>query len=397
MTVWDALVGQEATVAELQRAVAEAHTTDSHSRGSAMTHAWLVTGPPGSGRSVAAVAFAAALVCPQQGCGDCRSCLDVTTGVHSDVTVVRPAGVIMGVDQTRSLVGRIGVMPVRSDWNVIVIEDADRLNEHADNALLKSLEEPPPHGVWVLCAPSTDDVLPTIRSRCRVVRLRTPPIAQVAQFLQQSAGVEPAIAAYAARSAQGHIGRARALALDEDARLRHQNVLHFPSRLGSVAECLSAAADLVADAKAEVAAKADPLDAAEVAELLRSYGEGGTGAGSARTRASAPMKELEREQRNRRRRLLRDELDRVLLDLLGLYRDVLAVSTGSGVALINAEVRTEIDALVSAADTASVLRRLDAISHARLALAADGSEELVFAKLALSLQRAGHPSAQRVT
>lgn len=396
MSVWDSLVGQDRAVAELRRAVAEAHADASHASTSAMTHAWLIIGPPGSGRSVVAVAFAAALVCPDGGCGVCRSCRNVTAGLHSDVTVVRPAGVIMGVDQTRNLVGRIGVMPVRSDWNVIVIEDADRLNEHADNALLKSLEEPPPHGVWVLCAPSVDDVLPTIRSRCRVVRLRTPPIAEVAAYLHATAGVDPAVAAYAARSAQGHIGRARALALDEDVRLRHQNVLHFPARLGSVAECLSAAADLVADAKAQVAATADPLDSAEAAELLRSYGDGGTGAGSARSRASAPMKDLEREQRNRRRRLLRDELDRVLLDLLGLYRDVLAVSTGACVELINAEARSAIEHLVATSDTPAVVHRLDAITHARGALAADGSEDLVFAELALALQRAGHRRVHRV-
>ncbi len=389
MTVWDALVGQRDAVDRLKRAVVDAGLAEP---GPEMTHAWLITGPPGSGRSMAAVAFATALVCPDGGCGVCDQCREVASGVHSDVTIVRPSGVILGVDQTRGLVGRVGVLPIRSEWNVIVIEDADRLNEHADNALLKALEEPPPRGVWILCAPSADDLLPTIRSRCRVVRLRTPPIDDVADYLTQAEGVDPALAAYAARAAQGHVGRARALATDPEERVRHQEILRFPSRLGSVAACLTAADDVVAAAKDRVAAVADPMDAAELAELLRNYGEGGTGPGTARSRASSVIKDQEKEHRNRRRRLLRDELDRVLLDLLGLYRDVLAVTTLARTPLINEELRSEIDRLAAATDAPGALRRIDAIGRARALLAADGTEELVFERLALELQR---PPASR--
>ena len=384
MTVWDALVGQSDVVEQLQRAVAAAHETDP---GPEMTHAWLITGPPGSGRSMAAVAFATALVCPDGGCGTCRACRDVASGVHSDVTIVRPEGVIFGVDQTRGLVGRVGVLPSRGDWNVIVIEDADRLNEHADNALLKSLEEPPSRGVWVLCAPSPDDLLPTIRSRCRVIRLRTPPIPEVADFLVRVAGVDPALASYAARAAQGHVGRARALALDEGERVRHQEILRFPQRLGSVAACLTAAADVVAAARLRVADVADPMDADDLAQLLRNYGEGGTGAGSAKVRAGAAVKEQEKGQRNRRRRLLRDELDRVLLDLLGLYRDLLVLLADQNASLINEELRSEIDRMAANVDMVGALRRIDAIGRARALLAADGNEDLVFERLALELQR----------
>lgn len=397
MSVWDAVVGQPEVVAQLRRAVADASggprpaaAGEAEQPGTgAMTHAWLITGPPGSGRSTAAVAFATALLCPDGGCGECKSCRDVASGVHSDVVVVRPTGVIMGVEQTRSLTSRIIVLPARSDWNVIVIEDADRLNEHADNALLKSLEEPPPRGVWILCAPSADDVLPTIRSRCRVVRLRTPQPAEVAAHLVAADGVEPAVAAFAARASQGHIGRARALALDAEARAQHQDQLRLPRRLGTVAACLSAAADTVAAARARVDVAAAPVEARESAELLLAYGEGGTGAGSARARASAAMKELERDHRNRRRRMLRDELDRTLVDLLGLYRDVLAAQTGSRVGLINEEMRLEIEAMADAAAPDGTIARLDAISHARDSLAADGSEDLVFAELALELHRPG--------
>lgn len=389
MSVWDAVVGQEEAVAVLQRAVAEAHGAAGSDQSGAMTHAWLITGPPGSGRSVAAVAFATALVCSEGGCGSCRSCRDVTSAMHSDVTVVRPSGVIMGVDQTRGLIGRISVMPVRSDWNVIVIEDADRLNEHADNTLLKSLEEPPPRGVWILCAPSPDDVLPTIRSRCRVVRLRTPPAADVAEFLVASEGADPAIAAFAARASQGHIGRARALVVDEDARSRHQDVLRLPFRLGSVAACVAAAEQLVTAAKERADAIAEPQEREETAALMQAAGEGGTGAGAARGRASGALKELEKEHRNRRRRLVRDELDRTLIDLLGLYRDLLALTSDAPTDLINAELRSELEVLAGGMDAAAVLRRIEAITHARAALAADGSDLLLMTELTLSLQRPG--------
>jgi len=389
MTVWDSVVGQDDAVATLRAAVAEAHSTDASDPSGAMTHAWLITGPPGSGRSVAAVAFATALVCEEGGCGTCRGCRDVTTGMHSDVTVVRPAGVIMGVEQTRGLIGRISVMPMRSDWNVIVIEDADRLNEHADNTLLKSLEEPPPRGVWILCAPSPDDVLPTIRSRCRVVRLRTPPAADVAEFLVSAEGADPAIAAFAARASQGHIGRARALVTDADARSRHQDLLRLPFRLGSVAACVAAAEQLVAAAKERAHAIAEPLERDETAALMQAAGDGATGAGAARSRVGGALRELEKEQRNRRRRLVRDELDRMLVDLLGLYRDVLAVTSDAPTDLINAEVRAELEVLAGGMEAAGVLHRIAAISHARAALAADGSEILLMTELTLSLQRPG--------
>ena len=395
MSVWDSLVGQAHVRAVLTDAVAASRrdTPDS----AAMTHAWLITGPPGSGRSVAATSFALALVCPNGGCGECRVCRDALAGRHSDVTIVRPTGVIIGVDQTRELVGRVAVKPTRSDWNVVVIEDADRLNEHADNALLKSLEEPPEHAVWILCAPSADDVLPTIRSRCRVLRLRSPSASEVAAHLLASESVEPALAAYAARAAQGHIGRARALALDEDVRTTHLNVLRIPLKLGSVATCMAVATDTLEAARARVDTQASVLETREREALLASYGEGGKGAGSARARASAALKDLEREQRNRRRRMLRDELDRVLLDLLGLYRDVLLILSGSDVPLINAEMAAELGTLASSLTAAGVLQRMDAISHARDALAADGSEDLVLTTAVLALARPRAASAREAT
>lgn len=382
MSVWDLMVGQDHVVAQLDEAVRSARA-GAESQG--MTHAWLVTGPPGSGRSLAAIAFATALVCPNGGCGNCSSCQDVQRGNHPDVTIVRPEGVILGVEATRELVSRAAVTPTRGNWNVIVIEDADRLNEHADNALLKTLEEPPEHAVWILCAPSSDDLLATIRSRCRVVRLRQPQPAEVAAFLCEQLAVEPAMASFAAHAAQGHIGRAKAIATHEAVREQYLQTLRIPERLRSVAECMSVATEVAAAATEQVELTVGPIETAETQALLTSYGEGGTGTRSARARASAALKELERSQRNRRRRMLRDELDRVLLDLLGLYRDVLVRICAGQEPENDAYQNQVLHQLVARFDAASVLRRVDALSHARAALAADGDEQLVLSSAFINL------------
>jgi DNA polymerase-3 subunit delta' len=211
-SVWDTLVGQRRAVDAL-RAAASGH---------GMSQAFLFTGPPGSGRSNAAVAFAAALECEQQppGCGTCHSCHTVLAGSHADVTVVRTDKLSIGVDEVRDLVRRSALAPVGRRWQVMIVEDADRLTDQAANALLKTIEEPTDRTVWILCAPTVEDLLPTIRSRCRLVSLSTPSPEDVADFLTRIDGVEPALASYCARASQGHIGRARALARDEGARNR---------------------------------------------------------------------------------------------------------------------------------------------------------------------------------
>src|SRR5919112_4507618 len=221
MSVWDALVGQPAVVATLQAAAS----------GYAMTHAWLLTGPPGSGRSNAAVAFAAALQCEDAGCGECRACLETLAGSHPDVTVRRTDKVVISVEDARQWVREASLMPVRDRWQVIVVEDADRLHERANNALLKAIEEPGAKTVWVLCAPHAEDVLPTIRSRTRHVNLGTPTTAEVTDFLVARHGVAPALAAHASRASKGHIGRARALAEDEGTRNRRREVVSLPAGL----------------------------------------------------------------------------------------------------------------------------------------------------------------------
>src|SRR4051794_21453804 len=242
-----------------------------------MNHAWLFTGPPGSGRSNAAVAFAAALQCergpgPEAGCGECHECHTVLAGSHADVTVVRTQKPSIGVDEVRELVRRSALAPVGRRSQVLVVEDADRLTESACNALLKAIEEPTDRTVWMLCAPTVEDVLPTIRSRCRLLTLTTPVTEDVAAFLSRHDGVPDALASYAARASQGHIGRARALARDEGTRNRRREVVALPARLTSLAACMAAAANLSEVTKEEADVVTGELDAREKADLDTSYG-----------------------------------------------------------------------------------------------------------------------------
>jgi DNA polymerase-3 subunit delta' len=376
--VWRDLVGQERVVAVLAAAVRDAQQmlTDrslpteadepASRSGAAMTHAWLFTGPPGSGRSTAARAFAAALQCPDGGCGACDACRTALAGTHADVDVVRAHGISIRVDDARDMVARSARFPAGGRWQVMIVEDADRLQERAANALLKAIEEPTLRTVWLLCAPSLEDMPPTVRSRCRHVALRTPPSAAVAAVLVHRDGVDPAMATFAARAAQGHIGRAKRLARDEEARMRRHAVLRLPQALGSLSSALAAAADLVDAASAEASDATGELDAAETEYTRRSLG---VAAGTRQPPgAAAALKELEREQKRRATRARRDSIDRALVDLASFYRDVLAVQADAEVELVNDEMR---DAVVSVARTSSptsTLRRIDAVLAARAAI-----------------------------
>jgi DNA polymerase-3 subunit delta' len=358
VTVWDRLVGQAPVIEQLRRAVAGARDTG-------LTHAWLFTGPPGSGRSNAALAFAAALQCPDGGCGACESCREVAADSHPDVRVNRTEKLSLGVDEVRELVRSSALAPARSGWQILMVEDADRLTDQAANALLKAIEEPNARTIWLLCAPTAEDVLPTIRSRARLVVLATPSVDDVAAFLQRVDGVEPPVASYAARASQGHIGRARALARDGETRARRQRVVAMPARLTDLGACVVAAAELEELAKEEAAAITDLADAKEKADLDLAYGVVERGR---RPREYAPaLRDLEKGQKTRAKRRVLDVVDRGLMDLVSVYRDALALQLGGGtpVDLVNEEQRADLDRLVAGSTAADQLRRIESVFAAR--------------------------------
>jgi DNA polymerase-3 subunit delta' len=385
--VFSDLVGQDSVAGQLRQAASAAARVLRGETVLGMTHAWLFTGPPGSGRSVAARAFVAALLCPDQGCGHCASCRQVRAGSHADLMLVRPDGLSYGVKQTRNLVLRAAAAPSGGRWQVVLFEDADRATEQAANALLKAIEEPAPRTVWLLCAPSAEELVTTIRSRCRLVVLRTPPSAAVAEVLVSRDGVDPASALAAARAAQGHIGRARRLATDPEAARRRQDVLTVPSRVTSLGPALAAAAALVKAAEQEATAATEELDMPEREALRQAFGEGSTGKGVAKAvrGAAGALKDLEDRQKSRATRLKRDALDRALLDLAAFYRDMLTVQLGADVELASAGYEAELRRLAAASAPESTVRRIRAIMACRERLAVSVAPLLAVEEMTLSL------------
>ncbi len=400
--VFASLIGQDDVVEQLLTAVAAASAVvggpaqagsadpadpaSSAGARAGMTHAWLFTGPPGSGRSVAARAFASALLCADGGCGSCPSCRQVAAGTHPDLLLIRPDGLSYGVRQTRDLVLKAAAAPVAARWRVVVFEDADRATEQAANALLKAIEEPAPRTVWLLCAPYADDLPTTIRSRCRLVVLRMPPASAVAAVLERD-GVDHSVAVAAAQAAQGHIGRARRLATDPSAASRRDEVLRVPGLATGLGSALTAAAALVKAAEAEAAAVTEEMDGPERDALRRAFGEGSTGKGvaSAMRGAAGALKDLEDRQKSRATRVKRDALDRALLDLASYYRDVLVVQLGAEVELANGQRRAELGRLAGAGEPAATVRRIEAIMKCRERLAASVAPLLAVEEMTLAL------------
>ena len=350
--LWDDLVGHDAVIAQMRSAVADQET---------LAQAWLITGPAGSGRSLVARAFAADLL----GLGADTDAVDrqVKGGTHPDLTVLATERVLITIDEVRELVDASYRSPVSSPWRVIIIEDADRMVERTSNVLLKALEEPPARTVWILCAPSEADVIPTIRSRVRAVRLGVPPIAAIADMLVARDGVDPVVAEQSARHAQSHIGMARRLATNEDARDRRDRSLRTILAIAAVSEAVYAAADIVALATEDAKAYTDSRDEAERAEVLHQLG---IAPGEAIPPAlRGQIRSLEENQKRRATRSLRDGVDRVLTDMESLYRDILVLALGGNVDLTNAELRTDMEAWLSRHNADHAIRVLDAIEIAR--------------------------------
>lgn len=362
MSVWDDVQGQEPVVTQLRQAALQ--TTPNH--------AWLVTGPPGSGRSNAARAFAAALVCEQadpqeRGCGQCHACHTVLAGTHSDVTVLETEKTTISIEEARELVTKAQDRPASARWRIIIIGDADRMVERTTNVLLKAIEEPPPRTIWVLCAPSPADVLVTIRSRCRMVSLRVPPVKDVAELLIRRDGIEPALALESARAAQSHVGVARRLARDADARKRRDEIVRLPLNLRGVSAAARAASSLMELATAEAASSNEQRDQTEKEQLLRSLGAPESGTLPAPMRAQ--LRQLEEDQKRRSKRSITDTLDRALTDLISFYRDVMLLQLSdlqaSDDELVNSALRPELVNFAEQGGSEATLQKIEAINEVR--------------------------------
>ena len=381
MDVFSSLIDQSEVVHVLQEAVKSAQNKGDLTQG--MTHSWLFTGPPGSGRSNAAIAFAAALVCKNGGCSNCADCMATITNSHADVELIKTEGLSIKIDEIRELISRASWAPSVAAWRVVVIEDADRLTDSAANALLKVIEEPGLRTVWLLCAPTLTDVLPTIRSRCRHLSLRTPSSKAITKLLIERDSIDPATAEFFAKASGGHIGRARRLATDTNAKENRKNIMKLPFALKDIASAFKAAQQLVEAAKADALADSEAKDELEISKLKEAWGGSGSKLAAGGSKA---VKELEKEQKSRSTRMVRDYLDRALLDLSTLYRDVLLVQSGSNDSLINEDLRSEISKLASTEGPARILKKIEAILKTRSNLAQNAAPLLLIEALMCELR-----------
>lgn len=388
--VFDRLVGQETVAADLTAAAVAGRTGNA---GAAMTHSWLFTGPPGSGRSVAALCFAAALQCTdpdRPGCGHCHACTTTMAGTHGDVRRVIPEGLSISTKEMRAIVQIAARRPSTGRWQVVVIEDADRLTEAAGNVLLKVVEEPPERTVFLLCAPSVDpeDISVTLRSRCRHVPLITPATHAIAQVLRDHDGLDAETAEWAAAVSGGDVARARRLATDGEARDRRRRALDLVAAVFR-GNAYLAADELVKAAEDEAKQLSAERDERERDELATAMGAGGTGKGAAgATRGSAGvLKDLEKRQKSRATRTGRDALDRALLDIAGLYRDALAVSFGdpTGLTMTHPDMAERARDLATRIRPEGLLRSIDAVLACREALDINVKPRFALAAMAATL------------
>jgi len=374
--IWNELYGQADAIAQLELAVKH--------RDEGVHHAWLMTGPPGSGRSNLAVAFAGALLCENNGCGECHSCQLALSGNHPDITVLATERVGISIEEVRELVASSSLGGSMGRYRIMIIEDADRMTERSSNVLLKALEEPPAGTVWLLCAPSEADMLPTIRSRVRRVALKTPSVEEVAELLVSRDGIAPALAKQVAAEAQSHIGMARRLGTSVEARGRRKDTLMAALAIDSISNAMFTAERWLDLAKKDADALTVERDSDERDELLRALGV--DDASKLPPHVRADIRAMEESQKRRATRSLRDGLDRIMVDLLSLYRDVLILQLDAGVALVNEELVNKLQDLANRTQPEQTLFKLQQIETARSRIASNVNNQFVLDALAVNLR-----------
>ncbi len=381
MSVWDSLVGQKPVIDMLSR-IAQGDPSQ-------ITQSWLICGPPGSGRSNMARAFAAALESPDHGMSaePTRVTQQVLAGTHPDVTVLTTNKVTIGIDQVREIITTSEQMPATAPWRIIIIEDVDRMLERTTNVLLKEIEEPAEHCIWLLCAPSAQDVLPTIRSRTRIVNLAVPSTQAVAGFLTSTTNVEPKVAQRAARLAEGHIGIAKLYATDERVMSDRDELVVGVLNLARASDAVLLAGNLIDNAKAQAEADANRITAGQEAEFRRINGLAPSDRIPPKLRGAFNQIAKKDDVKRLVTRRTRDVLDRALNSIASIYRDVAVLQNNAenSVGLINLENRSSITELSVRLNRAGAVTRLDEVAHARKRLAGNGNPLLVFESLFCAL------------
>lgn len=371
MSLWDDLLVAEDTLDRLRR----------DATASRPAHAWLFTGAGFLNRQIGLV-FAATLLCErldsaERGCGSCKGCVTVMNGSHADFTHFRTETVNISIEQARELVVKAQERPATGRWRVILVEDTERMGERTSNVLLKAIEEPPPHTIWLLCAPSPADVLVTIRSRCRIVQLPVPTTKAITTMLA-GRGVDADRASHIAALAAGDAQLAWRLASDAKALARREDMSRLVLTVRSLPSAMGAAEKLMNLAEQDAEQVSAARNETERAELMQLLGLSASQRISPTLRAQ--LRRLEEQQKRRARRVQTDTLARAVSDIMLVLRDVLTIQLDARVPLVNEHLREQLHeyaAITTAANTLDTVRAAEATLHrlgtnanARLALEA---------------------------